>query len=195
MGPDRVYPKIRSTGPCLCLRYPGRRGSDLKRVKSRFEDVFAAQLDTYVYHELGEMRDTVFDHGIWREVIAAYPQTPVELVARVVKDMLADTNEYGTFTYIMDVQNTAALGFYAAFLGNFAGLLFPDLVFALDAFRRTPSWQSLKEAVHECHDRAALYAETVTDIFLNGKADNNLPRAKEKIESFFLDKLKQAPGN
>ena len=71
---------------------------------------------TYIYHEVGEMRDTVFSGDLWREVIAEFPRTPVELLARSVKDLLADTNEYGTLNHIIRERKPAALGFYVAFL-------------------------------------------------------------------------------
>ena len=39
---------------------------------------------------------TDFDRDTWREIIAAFQYSSVEHLARAVKDLLADTNDYGT---------------------------------------------------------------------------------------------------
>ncbi|MBW2192935.1 MAG: hypothetical protein JRF27_04000, partial [Deltaproteobacteria bacterium] len=69
----------------LTEQHPGTLHRHLARVS-------AAETETYIYHELGEIQDTVFNRDIWREIIAAFPRTPVELLSRAVKDLLADTN-------------------------------------------------------------------------------------------------------
>ncbi|MGA8181179.1 MAG: Sfum_1244 family protein, partial [Desulfobacterales bacterium] len=58
--------------------------------------IAANETDTYIYHELGEIRDAIFDRKTWQEIIASFPHTPIELLTRTVKDLLADTGRYGT---------------------------------------------------------------------------------------------------
>ena len=96
---------------------------------------------------MGEIRDTVFDRNLWRHMIATFPHTPIELLARVVKDLLADTNEHGKLRHIVLQQKEASLALYVAFLDGLRKELFPELKEAFQEFTETHNWQVIEQAI------------------------------------------------
>jgi hypothetical protein len=136
------------------------------------ETITTAETGTFIYHELGEIRDTVFNREIWREIIAAFPHTPTELLARTVKDLLADTNEYGTLRYIIREQKTTSLAFYVAFLETLPKKLFPEIIDAFLEFTERYNWDVIEQATLTGYDRARKYAEAISNIYQAGKEKN-----------------------
>jgi len=151
--------------------------------------ISAAETETYIYHELGEIKETVFDRDIWREIIAAYPRTPVELLVRTVKDLLADTNEYGTLRYIMREGRAGSLGFYVAFLEGLTKKLFPEIVEAFREFTQTHRWSVIEQAVAAGYHTGKQHAETITRIYQKGKRKNDEKWAKDVIVKQLLAPL------
>ena len=110
--------------------------------------VIAAQQDTFLYHEIGELTDTCFDRRLWRDIIAALPQTRTELLVRTVKDILADTCPAGALRQIVRSRQTAALGFYAAFLDGLGKKLFPEIRTAVARFMKDNDWQAVTAMIN-----------------------------------------------
>lgn len=130
--------------------------------------VVAAQQKTFLYHEIGELSDTSFDPVIWRDIIAALPHTPVELLARAVKDILADTCPQGTLHQIIRSRAGAALGFYAAFLDGLGKQLFPEIRAAVRSYMQTGDWQAVADAVRLVYRKAVDMAQAITTVFDQG---------------------------
>lgn len=170
----------------------GLKDGDSRALQEGLATVFAAHEDTYIYHEIGEMHDTVFDRRMWREVIAAYPHTPVELLARAVKDLLADTNEFGSLKHITSKRKAASLAFYVAFFHGLPKALFPDLPRAFRRFASTSDWQVVEEAVSRGHDTAKAHAETIMELYASGKEKGAQQWAKEEIEKRLLGKIQKS---
>ena len=161
--------------------------------------ILAAQKETYVCHELGEIMDTVFNRNVWREIIAAYPHTTVELLARVVKDLLADTHEHGTLKYFIRKRKAAALGFYVAFIDGLAKVLFAELVGSFTEFARTENWTIIEKAVTAGFHKAKSYAEKIISLYDTGKQKKDTDWAKKAIQKQLIDSLippsNSAPAN
>jgi len=161
----------------------GLKEGDPKELQQGLATIFDAQRETYIYHEIGELRDRVFDRDIWREVIAAYPHTPVELLARAVKDLLADTNDAGALAHIIREGKEASLGFYVAFIDGLAKENFPELRAAFQEFTETGNWQLIDQAVAHGHHRARKQATFIMETYLKGKEKNDKEWAKAEIEN------------
>ena len=153
--------------------------------------ILAAQKDNYIRHEIGEMRDSTFNKHIWREIIASYPHSPVELLTRALKDLLADTNEHGTLRYLTKNRKDAGLGLYAAFLDGMQKELFPELRAAFNDFTQTHNWHRIEEASAAGYSHAKNYADQIIQIFHCGKNKKQLQWAKDEIEHRLLGKLKK----
>jgi len=158
-------------------------------LKGSLEKICADELETYIHHELGEIYDDVFDRGVWREMIATFPHTPVELLARTVKDLLADTNEQGKLQYIARERKTASLALHVAFLDGIRKALFPELPAAFKEFMKTGDWRSIEAAIAAGHNKARRCAEAICDIYREGKHRNDMKWAEREMERGLLEPL------
>ncbi len=151
--------------------------------------IAAAETEAYIYHELGEIQDTVFNRTLWREIIATFPHTPIELLARSVKDILADTNEYGTLRYICRERKTASLAFYVAFLDGLRKTLFPEIIEVFKLFMETRDWSLIEEATAIGHNTAQEYAETIINIYQSEKEKHGNKWIEAEISRRLLSPL------
>ena len=173
----------------FALEDRGVKWQDPKDLHRNLERISEDEIETYIYHELGEIRETIFDRDIWREIIAAFPHTPIELLARTVKDLLADTNEHGTLPYIARERKTASLGFYVAFLDGLRKELSLDLVKAFGTFTQTRNWQVIEQAIYDSFNAAKYYAGEICSIYQRGKEKNDMKWTENQIEKRLLAPL------
>ena len=167
----------------------GLKRRDSEAVHRNLAKISAAETEIYLYHELGELRDTAFESTIWREIVGTFPHTPIELLARSVKDLLADTNEYGTLQHITGKRKAASLGLYVAFLDGLRRELFPQLPEAFKEFALTLSWRVIEEAVAIGYKTAKGYAESLSRIFRKGKGKNDMKWVEREMEKRLLAPL------
>ena len=176
----------------FALQSCGLNDEQPKTLRRNLDKIFAVQQDTYIYHEIGEIKDTVFERDIWREVIAAFPHTGVELLARAVKDLLADTNPYGTLRHFIQTRKTASLSFYVAFFDGLAKALFPELGACFPEFIKTRNWQIIEGAVGTGFDTAKHLAAQIIQIYQAGKRKNDPAWTKDEIEKRLLNGIGSA---
>lgn len=187
-----VYIK-KSGRPALqfALQQCGLKEQQPEALRLNFPIILAAQKDNYIHHEIGEMRESTFHTPIWREIIASYPHSPVELLARALKDLLADTNEHGTLRYLTQNRKATGLGLYAAFLDGLQKELFPELRTAFNDFTQTGNWHMIEEATAAGYSHAKDDADQIIRIFQRAQKKNQLQWAKDEIERRLLGKLKK----
>jgi hypothetical protein len=151
--------------------------------------ILAVQKDNYIYHEIGELSDSAFHPTVWRELIATFPHSPVELLARSLKDLLADTSKNGTLPHLINNRKAAGLGLYAAFLDGMPKALFPELLDAFNHFTKNRNWRMIKEAAAEGYRRARNYTAEMVRLFQTAKKTQQMQWAKDEIEKRLLDKI------
>lgn len=173
----------------FALENYGIKKQDPKALRHNLARISAAEMETYVYHELGEIKDSVFDRDIWRDIIAMFPHTPIELLARTVKDLLADTNEYGKLPYITRERKTASLAFYVAFLDGLRKELFPELTEAFQKFKQMRNWEVIEQAISRGYNTAKQYAEAISRIYQIGKQKDDMKWVEDEIKKCFLTPL------
>jgi hypothetical protein len=126
---------------------------------------------------------------VWRDLIAAFPYTVIEFFVRALKDILADTNDFGKLRYIIQQRKEASLALYAAFLDGLRGMLFPELAEAFTAFKETRQWQPVQEARLSGYRAARERAELVTEIYRIGKKKEDRDWIAKEIEKTVLGPL------
>lgn len=151
--------------------------------------VITAQQDTFLYHEIGELTDSYFDRGLWRDIIATLPHTRTELLVRSVKDILADTCPEGTLHQIVHFRKAAALGFYAAFLDGLRKKLFPEIRIALTCFMGDGDWPAVVTMISAVHEKAKTMAQSITSIFVTGTQHHNPAWVDEELSRCYIDPL------
>jgi len=187
---DKIFYIKKSGRPALsfALKSCGIKKQHPEALKRKLTAILASQKETYIYHEIGELHDTVFDRDIWREVIAAFPYSPVEYLTRAVKDLLADTNKFGTLRYIIKKRKTASLAFYVAFIDGLAKEFFSELPASFQEFTQTSDWGVIDQAVSSGYNTATKYAELITELYQDGIRKNDLKWAEEQIQKHLLGK-------
>jgi hypothetical protein len=158
--------------------------------------LLAAQQRIFVHHEIGEMRDDTFDTDLWRQMVSLFAQTPQELYARALKDLLADTHSLGPLPLIVEEQNTVCLGLYAAFLDGLPRTLFPQLRQAFAIFRKHAGWGIIEDAIAVGRARAREDALWMSTTFAAGQEKSDPQWAAARIGERLqkrIDQYKQAP--
>ena len=187
---DSIFYIKKSARPALkfALDCCGLKDHQPKALQPHLTTILAALRETYIYHEIGELHDTDFDRDTWREIIVAFPYSPVEYLARAVKDLLADTNDYGTLRYIAKKRKTASLAFYAAFLDGLAKKFFPEFLTSFQEFTRTGDWEVIDQAVARGYSTAKKHAALMTDLYREGVRKNDKKWAGTEIQHRLLGK-------
>jgi len=170
----------------FAFAFCGIKDDSPKTLQKNLFRMASEEMDTFVHHELGELRDKIFDRRIWQEMISTFPHTPVELLLRSVKDLLADTNDWGRLRYIVRERRTASLALYVAFYDGILKVLFPELKEAFREFLQSRSWTVIEQAVSIGYDTAKRYADQVSRIYLAGKQRNDMGWVAAEIEHRLL---------
>ncbi|MFH1480849.1 MAG: Sfum_1244 family protein [Pseudomonadota bacterium] len=170
----------------FALEKYGIRTQDLKALHENLARIFSEEIDTLIHHELGELKDTVFERDLWRNMISAFPFTPIELFVRAVKDLLADTNEYGTLHYITRERKKASLAFYVAFMDGVRKELFPEITEAFSIFKENHDWQVIEHASFNGYEKAKRYAQEITLIYKAGREKADMTWAGDEIKRRLL---------
>lgn len=188
---DQIFYIKESCRPALnfALEQYGIEPGNQKEVQRAMPLIAAAETEVYMYHESGELLETGFDRDVWREVIAAFPHSPLELLVRSIKDLLADTNEFGRLAFIIRGRKAASLGFFTAFLEGLARELFPEIQEAFSEFKECGDWGLIEAAKATGYKRVSEYAGRITHIHLEAKRTKDESWAKKELTEKFLKPL------
>jgi hypothetical protein len=121
-----------------------RRPAEVRR---HWQRLLALQEEIHLRHELAEIKDDGFLRDRWQAMIAAFPLSRIELLARHVKDLLADTHPLGPLVHMERTRDAAGLGLYAAFTDRLTRNLHPELLPAAEGVLSTGDWKALAPAV------------------------------------------------
>jgi Family of unknown function (DUF6866) N-terminal domain/Family of unknown function (DUF6866) C-terminal domain len=112
----------------------------------QFEPIVQSEMETVLFHELGEAKDRTFPPNLWRSLLTRFPFSRIELVLRTLKDLLADTHPGGTLAYLVRERKPGSLAFYLANLKGLRRSLFPEIVQSINAFKETKDWSDIESA-------------------------------------------------
>ncbi len=132
------------------------------------ETMSEQEAETLILHELGEAMAEPLLGPAWRELIASFTGRRAEILARAVRDNLADC--LSTLPRLIERDAAASIHFYFA---NFEGMrekLFPLLAQAYRSWRETGSAAALRDAIEagSAHWREA--ARTLLRVHQNDPA-------------------------
>ncbi|MEW6263274.1 MAG: Sfum_1244 family protein [Thermodesulfobacteriota bacterium] len=130
----------------------------------RFEKLLDSEVEAFVWHEIGEAGDQAFPRDVWRALIGAFPHSRLELMARTLKDFLADTSEIGRLKFIIDSRRRASLAIYLADLSSLTARLFPEIVKAYNLLIREGDWSVIEAARCEGRRKAQEMAREMVSL-------------------------------
>ena len=188
---DQIFYITPSRRPFLqyALQHAGLQDVDAAVLRTQFDPLLESLYEIFVRHEIGERKDTGFNTGAWRTMIAAFPHSPIELLLRAVKDMLADTGPNGPLQSIVASRRAVSLGFYLVFHDGLGRQLFPEMRAAFADFETTGRWAVMKAAIGRIHLKASAHAGRLLALFEQGQSRGDLDWAAERIRREFLDPL------
>jgi hypothetical protein len=172
-------------------------GSTLDRRKliCHFDEIIEDQLDIFIYHEVGEGRENLLASRVLQKIIAAYPASALELVARAVKDILADTHPKGLLSHIVAEEKKSSLGFYISFLDGMRKLLCPELNEAGKIFWHNDDWTLLQKTIITCRKKNRAIASKLQDLSQRLDHDDDPEKHRAWAENSILAPLGlQVPG-
>lgn len=152
-----------------------------------FDAMIEQELDIFIYHEVGESRENLLDTTVLKKIVSAFPDSALELVARSVKDILADTHPQGLLGHILGREKKSSLAFYVSFLDGMRKLLGPEIIEASKRFWESGDWGLLEKARQECRSKNEKIALKLQE--LSQKIDRESP---EKLQAW-ADKNVLAP--
>jgi len=156
---------------------------DRQKLLETFDHIVEEELEIFIYHEVGESQENLLDSNVLKRIIGAYPASALELLARAVKDILADTHPKGLLSHIVAREKKSSLGFYIAFLDGMRKLLCPELNEAGKRFWESGDWSMLRNARQECRDKNEAIASRLQDLCRgldNGESPDELGDWAEK---------------
>ncbi len=113
--------------------------------ESGFERVVDAEIETVILHEIGEARAGARLGAAWEEMLATLEDRRAEILARAVRDNLADC--LSTLPVLLERDAHASLHFWFAHLDGMRREIFPALAAAYSAWRDSGSAAALADAV------------------------------------------------
>jgi hypothetical protein len=119
---------------------------DRDSFRERLDEIVDREIPLFIHHELGEHRENALTGSHLRQLVAAFPDSAIELTARGVKDVLADTGPEGTLDYIIGARRESSLAFYAGFLDGLRQVLLPEIGPAVSAFLNNRDWAGVEKA-------------------------------------------------
>lgn len=156
-------------------------------VDSKMSLVALSEVETYIYHELGEAIEGEKLGDEWKNLLLDLSGRKAEFFSRGVKDLLSDTSERGMIKNIIENRKEGSLGFYIVFLGGYRKLLFPEIAKAFEKFVESGDWELIEDARKAGYKKARGYAERLLSI----KRDNpDRAWVSEYIEKEIISEIK-----
>lgn len=118
--------------------YPGERAAALARMAE-------AERETLILHELGELAAGRLLGEAWEALMASAGERRLEITARAVRDLLADT--LVTLPTLIGREAVPSLHFWFATFSGLRRELFPRLAAARDAWQAGSGMHEVREAV------------------------------------------------
>jgi hypothetical protein len=110
-----------------------------------FERMVAAETETLILHELGEARAGGLLGARWEEMLAGLSERRSELLARAVRDNLADC--LSTLPGLLEREAHASIHFYFSQFDGLRKELFPALAAAYREWRESGTADALRPAI------------------------------------------------
>lgn len=155
------------------------------RIDKIITDIACSEIESYIYHEVGEIFEGENIGNEWKELLIKVSNTKSEIFARAIKDILSDTSEKGMLKHIIENEKYGSLGFYLVFLSGFRKMLFPEIFKAFDSFVLSKDWSIIEEARSKAYKKANLYAERLICLNRTQKKEDLIAGIENIIKNDF----------
>jgi len=126
------------------------------------EQMTDAEIESLVLHEIGEVRAGEALGEVWREMLDAFPRSRLELMARAVRDHLADC--LSTLPALLERAHPPSLHFYFANLSGMRKQIYPALLNAYHHWVQYADISELKQQVEAGSSHWLQVAEELVEL-------------------------------
>ena len=133
-----------------------------ERVFRRLDDVTSRYSRILQYHELGE---SVEDIPGWHDILAAVSDRTTEYFLRALKDLIADTSDYGPLRRIIQTHDKGALALFVSSQEGFRKTLYPELRTVLDAFFVDGDWVAVDTVRRQGYERFTAKSREIVGLY------------------------------
>lgn len=157
---------------------------DHDKFREQLDVIVEEQMNLFIYHEVGEMKQTTLDSATLQKIVTQFPSTVIELLSRAIKDILADTHPEGLLAYAVREQKETSLSLYVGLLDGLRKHLFPQIFAAWQGFIKDGDWDAVEQARVSCRDENLLLAGKIRTI-----ASEIGIESSERVEKLFQDQI------
>ncbi|MBU1737985.1 MAG: hypothetical protein KKG35_07555 [Proteobacteria bacterium] len=157
---------------------------DRQLFRKNLDRIVDREIPSFIHHETGEYHEKGLDSTTLKTIVATFPASAIELVARGIKDILADTNDKGMLGYIIKNRVETSLAFYVGFLDGLRKLLTPEISAAFPEFLKTRDWSTIENARQLCRERNLQRGAVLQEACAKLKKDS-----AESVKCFIEKKL------
>ncbi|MBU2549022.1 MAG: hypothetical protein KKB20_11450 [Proteobacteria bacterium] len=154
----------------------------------RFREMLIEEMAAFVWHEYGEATEPTLSRTRWRALVGANPYSRIELLARTLKDLLADVGDQGRLRFIITNRRVGSLGIYVAQLDGLAARLFPEIGPAFDRFLKEQDWEDMEAARSRAWKRVSGLGRDLMDL-AEKSADRPGDWLAARVEEVFYQPL------
>jgi len=130
---------------------------------SALEAITDQELNTVLHHEIGEIEAGLLLDDCWHEMLACLTLPRAEIMARAVRDHLADC--ISTLPDMLDRQGDASLHFYFGQFNAMRRELFPGLLQAYQQWQNSGEQKPLEKMVQEGKQHWAEAGNHITALY------------------------------
>lgn len=129
-------------------------------------------------HEIAEYKESIPE---WKDILNAADDRKNEHYLRAVKDLIADTSDFGPLKKIIETKDRGALGLLIAQMEGFQKVLFPEIKQAYAEFIKDGNWDVIEKVRKAGHTRFISEREKVVEIFKNSGGKNFTEHLRKAI--------------
>ncbi|MDH5485365.1 MAG: hypothetical protein OEY43_09050 [Gammaproteobacteria bacterium] len=118
--------------------------------EASLEQMTDNEVDTVLHHEIGEIRAGQLLGDDWQQMIAALPRSQAEIMARAVRDNIADA--VSTLPKLVESENESQIHFYFANISSMRKMLFPRLMDSYQSWLQHKNIASIKDLLRQAED-------------------------------------------
>ncbi len=134
-------------------------------VEQKLDAMAAIYCDVLLYHELAESMEDVPE---WSDIVSLAGDRNAEHYVRAIKDLIADTSDFGPFRMIVEEKDRTALSLFIGLTEGHRKVLFPEIGEAYREFLSTGNWESLERTRKAGYARFQTKREIVLHLYNAG---------------------------
>jgi hypothetical protein len=143
------------------------------------ENMTDNELESAILHEIGEIKAGEHLQG-WQEMMSQIMFTQAEIMARAVRDHLADA--LSTLPALLEQQNDASIHFYIANLTNMRRHIFPSLMEAYQDWENSNDVSALQQLVEKGRTHWLQQSKQILALF-NQYGDNSHEHIEQLVNN------------